>query len=321
MSRTILSASVKGFVHRDKPLIVLKPEFSEWLAKIIAIAKPAKCRIRRRRDSSGEAILLNMILAPDTAIWTLCVTDLFQAFYRARKDVGMQQATHSEIRFIQARVVHIDMTSRNEMGFKLTPETIRGLIDFYDNIPYHLRSSSSNRSHNNDPKRAFVQKVTDFVFCTSISALQSLTKDGSGVLFGHEEMTARQAVDLLLISEIAPQPQGSLSRGCQLLVQERGQMNVFNGHSSLEPWSFEEALPGRTIPYHHLAHLAYADPSFPPGATWEGFPPSPGEEQQFLPMYDQFPPRRMLLQWPSMIAKDTWDWDEINDPGRYYMSG
>ena len=100
MSRTILPASVKGFVDRDKPLIVLKPGFSEWLAKIIAIAKPAKCRIRRRRDSSGQVILLNMILAPDTAIWTLCVTDLFQAFYRARKEVWMQQAIHSEIRFI-----------------------------------------------------------------------------------------------------------------------------------------------------------------------------------------------------------------------------
>lgn len=305
MSRVILPASAKGIVHREKPLIVLQPVFCEWLAGIIATARPANCSIRRRKNSSGQVILLSMILAPDTAIWTLCVTDLFQAFYRARKDVWMQQAIHSEIRFIQAHVVHIDMISRNEMGFKLTPETVRGLIEFYDNIPHHLRSSNSNGSHDSDSKWTFVQKVTDFVLCTPISALESLRQDGTGVLFGHEEMAARQAVDLLLTSEIAPQPEGSLSQCCQLSTQERGQINVFNRHFILEPWSFEEALPDMTIPYHPLALSAYADPSFPLGATWEIFPLPSGEEQQFPPMYDQSPPHRLPLPWPSMIAKET----------------
>jgi hypothetical protein len=232
----------------------------------------------------------------------------------------MQQAVHSGIRSIQAHVVHIDMISRNEMGFKLTPETVQGLVDFYDNIPYHVRSASSNGSRNNDPRRAFVQKVTDLVFCTSISALESLKKDGTGVLFGHQRMTARQAVDRLLISEIAPQPQGSLSHGCLLPIQGRGQIGVFDGHASLEPWSVE-SLPERITPYNPLAHSAYADPSFPPGAAWEILPPSSRQVQHFPPMYDQLPSCGSLLQWPSMIVKDTWDWYGFNEPGRCHMSG
>ncbi|KAJ5642843.1 hypothetical protein N7490_006843 [Penicillium lividum] len=74
--RPFLPSSAKAFAPRDKPYIVLNPKYSDSLAKVLRQAKPENYTMRKRKDSSRQATLLSILLAPDTAIWTICETDL-----------------------------------------------------------------------------------------------------------------------------------------------------------------------------------------------------------------------------------------------------
>ncbi|KAJ5752746.1 hypothetical protein N7520_009663 [Penicillium odoratum] len=363
--RPFLPSSAKAFAPRDKPYIVLNPKYSDSLAKVLRQAKPEDYTMRKRKDSSRQATLLSILLAPDTAIWTICETDLFQVLYQAGQEYGPSQASLTETRYIQAHVVHVDTISRNEMSFKLTSETIQSLIEFYDiNISCHLSSSISNEPqkstapYHKDPKQAFVRKINGFVFCTPVSAFESLKSDGTGTLLGRQAMAAREAIERLLVSVIATQQEGSLPQQAGSLpqqagslpqqegslpqqegslpqqegrlsqqkegllpTQERGQIGSFNSHSSFEPWSIEEVLPNMTIPYRPLAHTVYTDQSSSLGAVWGPLPLLSRDEQQFPAPYAQFSSRSSLLQWPSTIAGETGDTEEFDESGRHFMSG
>ncbi|KAJ5654834.1 hypothetical protein N7490_001837 [Penicillium lividum] len=335
MPRPLLPSSAKAFAPRAQPYIVLKPKYSEWLAKVIKQAKSANHNIRRRKNSSGQVILLSIILAPDTAIWTLYVTDLFQAYYKARQVDVTSHTSPAETRYIQAHVVHVDTISRDEIGFKLTPDTIEGLIKFYDNhISCHMSSSIGNgpqkvmAPHHKDSKEGFVQRVNEFVFCTHVSALNSLQSDGTGTLIGIHAIAAREAINSLLVSGIASQQEdglwqqeGRFSQASLLPTQERGQIDSFNSHSSFDPWSIEEALPDMTIPYRPLAHTVYTDQSSSLGAVWGTHPLLSRDEQQFPPPYARFSSRSSLLQWPSSISGETGGMEEFDESGRCFMSG
>ena len=214
--RLLLPSSAMAFASRAQPYIVLKREYCHWLAKILKQARPGY-DIICCEYSTEQATLLSILLAPDTALWTICEMDLVHASHKASEEEGMSQASLAEARYIQAHVVHIDTISRVEMSFKLTSNTIENLINLYDkNISCHTSSSISNGPqkvttfHNKDPKQAFVQKVNEFVFCTHVTALKSLGGDGTGTLIGRQAMAARQAINHLLVSDIAPQQEGSL---------------------------------------------------------------------------------------------------------------
>jgi hypothetical protein len=103
------------------------------------------------------------------------------------------------------------------MSFKLTSDTIENLINLYDkNISCHTSSSICNGPqkvtifHSQDPKQSFVQEVDEFVFCTHVTVLKSLEGDGTGTLIGTQAMAAREAINRLLVSDIAPQQEGRL---------------------------------------------------------------------------------------------------------------
>ncbi|KAJ5654934.1 hypothetical protein N7490_001937 [Penicillium lividum] len=301
--RPFLPSSAKAFAPRDKPYIVLNPKYSDSLAKVLRQAKPDNYTMRKRKDSSRQAT------AEYTTSTRHCYMDNF-------------------------------------------------LIEFYDiNISCHLSSSISNEPqkstapHHKDPKQAFVQKINGFVFCTPVSALESLKSDGTGTLLGRQAMAAREAIERLLVSVIATQQEGSLpqqegsllqqegivpqqegslpqqegrlsqQKEGLLPTQERGQIDSFNSHSSFEPWSIEEALPDMTIPYHPLAHTVYTDQSSSLGAVWGPLPLLSRDEQQFPAPYAQFSSRSSLLQWPSTIAGENGDTEELDESGRYFMSG
>lgn len=69
--------------------------------------------------------------------------------------------------------------------------------------------------------QAFIRKVNDFVVCNPVSPLKSLEFDGTGTLIGIHANTVRKGIDSLLVSVMARQQQGSLSRdGCGLWQQE-----------------------------------------------------------------------------------------------------
>lgn len=71
---------------------------------------------------------------------------------------------------IQAHVVHVDMIHQNEMGLKLTEETIQALIEFYDDLFSHQVKASFNScsqkvqvARSEGLRQDFVKAVNDFV--------------------------------------------------------------------------------------------------------------------------------------------------------------
>ncbi|KAJ6115481.1 hypothetical protein N7486_001259 [Penicillium sp. IBT 16267x] len=129
---------------------------------------------------------------------------------------------------IEAHVVHVDMISQNGMGFKLTEHTIQALIACYDNVRSHRIIAcistcppKKKAAQLQGLQQKFVKAVNSFVFCTHVSALESLASDGSGILRGDEEKATREAVDRLLVSIIPPSQEINASQGI-IPLQEQG---------------------------------------------------------------------------------------------------
>lgn len=73
-------------------------------------------------------------------------------------------------------------------------------------MPYELvhfqGASESNDLSQQRSKAGISSKVNEFTFCTHVSALKSLGKDGTGTLIGRQAMAAREAINRLLVSDI-----------------------------------------------------------------------------------------------------------------------
>jgi hypothetical protein len=88
---------------------------------------------------------------------------------------------------IEAYIVHVDMVLRNEVAFKLTPDSIESLIEYHKDV--HCVDISAN-TYNWSEKEAqvkklheeFIQAINKFVYGTHVSALEGLEEDGLGEL-------------------------------------------------------------------------------------------------------------------------------------------
>lgn len=235
MPRVLLPSSAKAFAPRAQPYIVLKREYCHWLANVLKKARPGY-DFTYREFSTEQATLLSMLLACDTAVWTICEVDLIQTFYQVSQEKRMPQAILAEARYIQAYIVHIDTISRGEMSLKLTFSTIESLINLYEKyVSCHTSSSISDAPqnvttfHKQDPEQAFIQKVNEFVIGTDLSALESLESNGTGALIGNQATAAREAIDRLFLSVMAPQQKSSLSPTRNIRV------DCSNSHFSASP--------------------------------------------------------------------------------------
>jgi hypothetical protein len=88
---------------------------------------------------------------------------------------------------IEAYIVHVDMVLRNEVAFKLTPDSIESLIEYHKEV--HCVDIAAN-SYNWSEKELqvkklheeFIQAINKFVYRTHVSALEGLEEDGAGEL-------------------------------------------------------------------------------------------------------------------------------------------
>jgi hypothetical protein len=264
--RPLVSSSAKA--PRAIPHVLLKPEYSGWLAGILKPNKPSK---RYLSNSTGQAKQLIEILSLDSAQWTLCEVNLSEASRKSLQGDGPSQTLSTIMCLIQAHVVHIDMISRHEMCFKLTLGTIQNLTKFYDEVSIHQIKASMKtcrrqvkEARSKGLRQDFVKAVNDFVFFTHISALGSLASDGAGSLYGHSVDTVRKAIDGLFVPIVPPSRKKSipLSQGLDGPTSQES-LPVFG---PLEP---VEVLG---IPYlsdvgQRQDYTTHLDDGFPPGAA------------------------------------------------------
>ena len=131
MSRNLLPSSARAFAPRSTTRILLKPEVSPWLTGILERTNQNKVS---QRDSTRQTNRLVKILSSNSAIWTLCAIYLRSDPDPMLPGKEIPLASSCQMIRIKAYVVYVDMVSKDEISFKLTPDTIDALVSFHQNI-------------------------------------------------------------------------------------------------------------------------------------------------------------------------------------------
>lgn len=105
---------------------------------------------------------------------------------------------------VEAYIVHVDMVLRNEVAFKLTPESIEALIEYHKGI--HCVDIAANTYNWSEKEmqvkklhEEFIQAINKFVYRTHASALEGLEEDGAGeLLCGKSEEVKNNIMNLFL---------------------------------------------------------------------------------------------------------------------------
>lgn len=131
MSRSLLPSSARAFAPRSTTRVLLKTQVSPWLTGILERTNQNKIS---RRDSSRQANCLVNLLSSNSAIWTLCTIYLRSDPNPMPQGKEIPLANSCQMIRIKAYVVYVDMVSKDEISFKLTPDTIDALVSFHQNF-------------------------------------------------------------------------------------------------------------------------------------------------------------------------------------------
>jgi hypothetical protein len=96
---------------------------------------------------------------------------------------------------VTAYIVHIDLQLRNEVIFRLTPESIDYLTKYHNEIPLDINHLSEKEYQIR--KSQFVPEINEFGYRTHATALEGLEKGGTGeLLCGKSEDVEIQILNL-----------------------------------------------------------------------------------------------------------------------------
>ncbi|KAJ9480669.1 hypothetical protein VN97_g12872 [Penicillium thymicola] len=201
MPKMLIPSSAAAFAPRTPPIVVLSAQ-TPWLITILKqLSRPRLCL----NSIAKQAGRLVEILSPDNAVWTLC------SVMSANVTVpGLQCRLNVPIIYIKAYVVYVDMVWRNEVAFKLTPETIDALVDLHkklqsaDSAAYTL-GWRGKQAQLDKLQEEFVQAANTFMYRTNATALVGLKKDGTGELPYDSSKVAKAAIVHLCVPSM-PSP-------------------------------------------------------------------------------------------------------------------
>jgi hypothetical protein len=207
----LLPASAAAFAPRSAPNVVLNSKVEPWLTATLKRIN----RIKRPLNSVPQHTrCLTETLSSPNAIWTLCSIMLPKApDSELRKDPNplMEALFNYQVLHVEAYVVHVDMVSRNEVAFKLTPETIDSLVEYHKTIfSVDTAAATWNWSEKEVQlkklQEEFVQAANKFVYRTNALALEGLEEDGAGELLCGRSEEVREAIMGLFVPLLPPPP-------------------------------------------------------------------------------------------------------------------
>lgn len=190
----LLPAS-KASIH-----IVLGSEVKPWL--MWTLKKHANAKFHYGRIVAQHQTFLTKILSSSTAIWLLASIILPKApdaeLYKDSNPL-IEALFNYQLIHIKASIIVIDMVSRNEVAFKLIPDSIESLIKYHRDIHCaNLADAHIDRLEIKKLHEEFVEAINKFVYCTHESALEGLEEDGSGeLLLGKSEEVKTNIFSLL----------------------------------------------------------------------------------------------------------------------------
>ncbi|KAJ5774377.1 hypothetical protein N7457_009273 [Penicillium paradoxum] len=299
MPTVLLPSSAAAFAPRSSPNVVLNTKVEPWLTATLKRVNRVK---RPLNNVTQHTRCLTETLSSTNAIWTLCSMVFAKApEAELEKDENLLwEAVHNhQMIHIEAYVVHVDMVSRNEVAFKLTPETIESLVDFHKDV-YSVDAAAN--TYNWSGKHAelkklqeeFVQAANKFVYRTSAQALEGLEEDGAGELLSGRSEEAKAAIAKLFVPLTAPPPPVmDIMRPVRLLPSSTGSDTWWQTQvpqpAPLEPWkvlspSPNPATTGDSNP-NLWASLSFSEAQLasPTPSYSQPFTPSPFQTYDCMP--------------------------------------
>lgn len=204
MPPQLLPASAAAFAPRASSVnVVLGSKVEPWLTQTLKRIN----RIKRPLNSVPQhQRCLTETLSSSNAIWTLTSLMLAKApdaDLRQDNNPLVEALFNYQLIHVEAYIVHVDMVLRNEVAYKLTPDTIESLIEYHKDI--HCANAKANTYDWTGKEQQckklhedFVQAINKFVFRTHVSALEGLEEDGAGeLLCGKSEEVKNNIMGLL----------------------------------------------------------------------------------------------------------------------------
>lgn len=205
MPPQLLPASAAAFAPRASSVNVVlgsgKPEqwLTQTLKRVNRVKRPLNSVMQHQR-------CLTELLSNENAIWTL--TSLMlpktpEAEMQEDSNPLVEALFNYQLIHVEAYVVHVDMVLRNEVGFKLSKDTIESLIEFHKDIHMVDAKAQTPDWTDKDQKakqahQDFIQAVNKFVYRTHVSALEGLEEEGAGELLnGKSDEVKLQLLGLL----------------------------------------------------------------------------------------------------------------------------
>ncbi|PMD66397.1 uncharacterized protein K444DRAFT_115369 [Hyaloscypha bicolor E] len=212
MPPQLLPASAAAFAPRATSVnVVLSSKVEPWLTQTLKRIN----RIKRPLNSVPQhQRCLTETLSSSTAIWTLTSIMLPKApDAELRKDSNplIEALFNYQLIHIEAYIVHVDMVLRNEVAFKLTPDSIESLIEYHKDI--HCVDISANTYAWSEKElqvkklhEEFIQAINKFVYRTHVSALEGLEEDGAGELLCGKSEEVKANIMGLFLPLLPPPP-------------------------------------------------------------------------------------------------------------------
>ncbi|EFX04711.1 hypothetical protein CMQ_1639 [Grosmannia clavigera kw1407] len=241
MPPQLLPASAAAFAPRASSVnVVLGNKVEPWLTQTLKRIN----RVKRPLNSVPQHHrCLTETLSSENAIWTLAslmVTKAPESELRQDPNPLVEAVFNYQLVTIEAYIVHVDMVLRNEVAYKLTPDTIEALIDYHKDI--HCVDARANTEYWTNKEQQckklhndFIQAVNKYVYRTHVTALEGLEEDGAGeLLCGKSEEVKANILSLFKpLLPPPPKPVGVFRQPPLLPSNSTPNMNNFWAHQSL----------------------------------------------------------------------------------------
>ena len=212
MPPQLLPASAAAFAPRASSVnVVLGSKVEPWLTQTLKRIN----RVKRPLNSVPQhQRCLTETLSSTNAIWTLTSLMLPKApDSELRKDPNplIEAIFNYQLIHVEAYIVHVDMVLRNEVGFKLTVDSIETLVDYHKDV--HCVNAKAGTYEWSEKEQQckklhedFIQAVNKFVFRTNVTALEGLEEDGAGELLCGKSEEVKNGIMGLMKPLLPPPP-------------------------------------------------------------------------------------------------------------------
>lgn len=254
MPPQLLPASAAAFAPRASSVnVVLSSKVEPWLTQTLKRIN----RIKRPLNSVPQhQRCLTETLSSLNAIWTLTSIMLQKApESELRKDSNplIEALFNYQLIHVEAYIVHVDLVLRNEVAFKLTPDTIDTLIEYHKDIYcVDMTANTYNWSEKELQVKKihdeFIQAINKFVYRTHATALEGLEEDGAGELLCGKSEEVKNSIMGLFLPLLPPPPRiVDVVRPPPLLPSSPAPPNWWS-QSTLQPPLPAPVDPWRVVP-------------------------------------------------------------------------